>query len=236
MRGSVGWAVLVCVLLGVTGAGGGIWLYHRGVQAGSTRAVLEQPSPLPADVGDEAFLRVHVTGAVRRPGVYRLRGDDRVIDAIRLAGGAAPGARLDDLNLAAFLRDGLRLWVPGPRDGPRDEVVVVSEDIYVREPRQPAPSPAGGGPAITAVGATTRAPAPPRASSDRKSLPARPINLNRAGLDELQQLPGVGPEMARRIVAWRATHGRFERPEQLTEVRGIGDKTYAKLAPYVVTE
>jgi competence protein ComEA len=55
---------------------------------------------------------VHVVGAVRRPGVYRLRAGQRVQDAIRRAGGARPGADLQAINLAAKVADAQQVVVP----------------------------------------------------------------------------------------------------------------------------
>ena len=55
---------------------------------------------------------VHVAGAVRSPGVYRLEAGDRVHDAVELAGGPTPDALLDGLNLAALTVDGQRIYVP----------------------------------------------------------------------------------------------------------------------------
>jgi competence protein ComEA len=73
---------------------------------GSRKAALgASPSPSPAEI------LVYVTGLVRRPGVYELHQGDRVIDAIRLAGGAKPGADLTAVNLAAFLTDAQQITV-----------------------------------------------------------------------------------------------------------------------------
>ena len=55
---------------------------------------------------------VHVAGAVRRPGVYRLRPGARVDDAVRRAGGATVGADLGQINLAAKVEDGRQVLVP----------------------------------------------------------------------------------------------------------------------------
>lgn len=55
---------------------------------------------------------VHVAGAVRRPGVYRVGGGGRVRDAIRRAGGAVAKADLDAINLAARVTDGQQVVVP----------------------------------------------------------------------------------------------------------------------------
>ena len=55
---------------------------------------------------------VHVAGAVVAPGVYRLPATARVVDALTAAGGAAPMARTDAVNLAAAVHDGDRVYVP----------------------------------------------------------------------------------------------------------------------------
>ena len=55
---------------------------------------------------------VHVAGAVRRPGVYRLRDGERIQDAVRRAGGARRGADLNGINLAAKVADGQQVVVP----------------------------------------------------------------------------------------------------------------------------
>jgi competence protein ComEA len=55
---------------------------------------------------------VDVTGAVRDPGVYRMPAGSRVDDAVARAGGAAPGAELEAINLAARLADGQQVVVP----------------------------------------------------------------------------------------------------------------------------
>ena len=65
--------------------------------------------------GAAARVTVHVAGAVRRPGVYRLPARARVVDAVRRAGGARRRADLAALNLAAKLEDGRQVVVPAAR-------------------------------------------------------------------------------------------------------------------------
>lgn len=55
---------------------------------------------------------IHITGAVKNPGVYQLKSTDRVIDAVKIAGGATEVANLDAVNLAALLRDGQKIIIP----------------------------------------------------------------------------------------------------------------------------
>jgi competence protein ComEA len=62
--------------------------------------------------GQGGDLVVHVAGAVRRPGVYRMPVGSRVDDAVSRAGGAAPRAELEAVNLAARLADGQQVVVP----------------------------------------------------------------------------------------------------------------------------
>lgn len=62
--------------------------------------------------GQGGDLVVHVAGAVRRPGVYRMPAGSRVDDAVSRAGGAAPRAELEAVNLAARLADGQQVVVP----------------------------------------------------------------------------------------------------------------------------
>ena len=58
------------------------------------------------------------------------------------------------------------------------------------------------------------------------------VDLNRAGIEELVKLPGVGEIVAQRIVNYREENGAFQATEELMNVRGIGEKTYLKLEPY----
>jgi competence protein ComEA len=62
------------------------------------------------------------------------------------------------------------------------------------------------------------------------------VNLNRASERELDLLPGIGPAKARRIVAWRASHGPFRRIKDLRRVKGFGRKTVLKLFPYLTLD
>jgi competence protein ComEA len=74
----------------------------------SAQIVFNDAPPL----ADGAPIRVHVTGAVQRPGVVPLRSGDRLADALTAAGGASTSADLEDLNLARRLRDGEQVVIP----------------------------------------------------------------------------------------------------------------------------
>ena len=72
---------------------------------------------------------------------------------------------------------------------------------------------------------------PPAAGGPASS--GAPIDLNSATLEQLDTLPGVGPVLAQRILDWRAEHGRFGSTDELREVSGIGEATFADIKPLV---
>jgi competence protein ComEA len=75
---------------------------------------------------------------------------------------------------------------------------------------------------------------PTRKRKKQKStLSDHSLELNRATLAELDQLPGVGPKMAERIIAWRTEHGGFQQIEDLRKVKGIGAKRWQELRRYL---
>lgn len=130
---------------------------------------------------------VHVTGKVRRPGVYTLSGGSRVTDAVTAAGGPRGGSPMGSVNLARRLIDGEQIVVGAP-SGP------------LATPLTPAD------PTTTAV-----------------------IDLNTATPEQLEQLPGVGEVLARRIAEFRTANGGFRAIEQLRDVSGIGPRKYEEL-------
>ena len=110
------------------------------------------------------------------------------------------------MNLARPIVDGERIVVPRP-----------GETV---PPEPAAPEPAGPGAGSGAAGAGGGG-------------SGGPLDLNTATVAQLDALPGVGPVIAGRIVAWRQENGRFARVEDLTEVQGIGDATFARLRSLV---
>jgi competence protein ComEA len=81
---------------------------------------------------------------------------------------------------------------------------------------------------------------PPPGQPPPPAAPAAPaaaggvVSLNAATAAQLQELPGIGPVLADRILAWRDTHGGFTSVDQLGEVAGIGDRRLAELRDHVV--
>ncbi|MFO7171690.1 MAG: ComEA family DNA-binding protein [Bacillota bacterium] len=145
---------------------------------------------------------VHVSGAVAAPGVYRLAPGARVHDAVAAAR-PLPEAVPDALNLAAALQDGEKVYVPRAAD-----------------------LEGAGGPPPAALGAHH---GPGGGSGSGPGSSTGRINLNRATAEDLMTLPGIGPELARRILEHRQATGGFRRVEDLLAVPGIGPSRLAEI-------
>ena len=59
-----------------------------------------------------------------------------------------------------------------------------------------------------------------------------PLDINRMTAEDFDRLPGIGPRLAQRIIAWRQTNGDIMKPEDLLSVEGVGEKTYLRLVKY----
>lgn len=196
-------------------------------QAAAPDSVTPPATDAPTPINE---IVVHVTGAVKRSGVYRFLPGMRVIDAIRQAGGAREDGYPDGLNLAARLEDGERIAVPTKTEWlrlttnhPLPLVVTGAADPLHAPPVKGAVAK----PEVKESGT------PAHANAGPKPLPAKKINLNTASQEELMTLPGIGAVSARRILDQRKQQGKFTDPAQLLDVPGIGPKTYEKIAPYI---
>lgn len=165
----------------------------------------DDPQPAPVSIegsgetadptgGQGGRLYVHVAGAVRRPGLYRLAGGTRVGAAIDRAGGTKPGADLSGVNLAAELQDGQQVVVPRRRELPTATAGSAA----------PAPSTAS--------------------SASVTGTPSAPVSLAQATPEQLDaSVEGIGPVLASRIIEFRDERGSLSSIDELREVDGIGD-------------
>ncbi len=168
-----------------------------------------EPTSTASTVSHPVEVVVHVAGAVISPGVYRLDVSARIDEAVAAAGGPTADADLDRLNLAAPAGDGTRVFVPR-----------VGEDVPPVVAAGPAPDSAAGTNPPDGAGSTGGDPSP--------------VDVNDAGLDELQTLPGIGPTIATAIIDDRERNGPFASPADLERVPGIGPVRLAALIDLVV--
>lgn len=72
--------------------------------------------------------------------------------------------------------------------------------------------------------------------SDTSDVTSDSINVNTADQEQLEELPGIGPAIAQRIIEYREEHGPFDRKSELTNVRGIGEARLDNIRPYIKLE
>ena len=157
-------------------------------------------------------VRVQVSGAVLEPGIYDVPASCRVEEAIAAAGGMTENADSERVNLVRKVRDGMQIRVP-----------VKKAARTSRTQRKSAQATAGYSASSTKkIGST-------RAGAEKNNSAVQIVRINSAGVSELQQLPGIGPALAQRIVETRKG-GRFTSADDLLRVPGIGKAKLAKLA------
>lgn len=154
----------------------------------------------------EKKITVYVSGAVAEPGLYELAAGSRALDAVAAAGGLTEAADRERVNLARNLKDGNQVNVPA---------------VKQKATRAAAQGKAKG----SADNATGR-------SSTSKNQASVSVKLNTASAAELESLPGVGPALAQRIVAYRQGR-RFGSVDDLLKVKGLGKAKLERLRPLV---
>jgi competence protein ComEA len=180
---------------------------------------LSRPDPQPIPSAAPASVTVRpTTEAVSGPSPAATSVVVQVAGKVRHPGVVTlpSGSRVTDAITAV---GGL---LPGADPGPLNLArrVTDGEQILVAIPGTPAPAaaPAGG----TGDGTGGGVPAP-----------GAPLDLNSATLAQLQDLPGLGPVFAQRIIDYRTQHGGFRSVQELRQISGIGAHRFAQLQPLV---
>lgn len=160
-------------------------------------------------------VRVQVSGAVLEPGIYDVPASCRVEEAIAAAGGLTENADSERVNLVRKVRDGMQIRVPVQKAARKSSTRGRKSQVN-----------AG------LDGSTTKKSGSNRAGAGKNNSAVQSVRINSASVSELQQLPGIGPALAQRIVETRNS-GRFSSAEDLLRVPGIGKAKLAKLRDYV---
>lgn len=151
-------------------------------------------------------IAVHVCGCVNNPGVYTLCTGARINDAVAAAGGFTPEADVNYLNLAGFLQDGAKVYVPSV-----DETKDLAGEGAVSSGMTGADVVSSG---MIGIGA---------------DVDDGLVNINTATRDELMTLPGVGESKADAIIKYREENGGFETISQIMNISGIKDGLFNKI-------
>lgn len=181
--------VLSAIVTGLVLAG--IFLLFRG----DDNAPIQMFPPMPQTVETPAVdavasgdVQVHISGAIATPGVYRLSAEERLADAVAVAGGATADADLDAVNLAQWLQDGQQYHIPKAGEIPPARAAVTNAAV-------PAADPGCGG--LMDLNAASEADLDtlPRIGPVRAGdiVAYRELNGPFTSVDEITEISGIGP-------------------------------------------
>lgn len=164
----------------------------------------------------QAMIYVDVCGAVANPGVFQLAAGSRVFQAIEAAGGYLPEAALTCVNRAGVLTDGQQLYI-------------LTQEEMERQGLDPAEmSGASDGQMNGSTGTGQNTGMTAQVQQDNR------ININTADEAQLTTLTGIGATRAQAIIAYREENGPFAAIEDIMNVQGIKEGTFAKIKDEIV--
>ena len=164
----------------------------------------------------QAMIYVDVCGAVANPGVFQLAAGSRVFQAIEAAGGYLPEAALTCVNRAGVLTDGQQLYI-------------LTQEEMERQGLDPAEmSGVSDGQMNGSAGTGQNTGMTAQVQQDNR------ININTADEAQLTTLTGIGATRAQAIIAYREENGPFAAIEDIMNVQGIKEGTFAKIKDEIV--
>lgn len=164
----------------------------------------------------QAMIYVDVCGAVANPGVFQLAAGSRVFQAIEAAGGYLPEAALTCVNRAGVLTDGQQLYILTQEEMER-QGLDPAEMVGASDGQMNGSAGTGQNTGMTA-----------QVQQDNR------ININTADEAQLTTLTGIGATRAQAIIAYREENGPFAAIEDIMNVQGIKEGTFAKIKDEIV--
>lgn len=164
----------------------------------------------------QAMIYVDVCGAVANPGVFQLAAGSRVFQAIEAAGGYLPEAALTCVNRAGVLTDGQQLYI-------------LTQEEMERQGRDPVEMAGASDVQMNGSAGTGQ-----NTGMTAQVQQDNRININTADEAQLTTLTGIGATRAQAIIAYREENGPFAAIEDIMNVQGIKEGTFAKIKDEIV--
>lgn len=173
-----------------------------------------------SNVSEEKYILVDVKGEVKKPGVYKLKENSRVIDAINASGGLTKKAYTKYINLSRILKDENVIIVNST-----SEIKKVSSGNNITEVKINNNSKNSA--SISESELITNDNVKSEEDNTGNSLEGNiKVNINTATKEELMKLSNIGESKAEKIIDYRTANGNFNSIEDIKKVSGIGDKLY----------
>lgn len=162
----------------------------------------------------EEKIAIHITGEVKKTGIIYLKQGARIADAIEAAGGATKNASLEQVNLAYVLEDGQKIYIPNKKEKIEGNMYIIANsgnNVMIENSKTSKDKKTGL-----------------NTNQNTKGEKAK-VNINSANQTELETLPGVGEALAQRIIEYRESNGKFQKIEDIQNVKGIGNSKYSNI-------
>lgn len=157
--------------------------------------------------------KVDIKGAVKKPGVYDVDSNSRVIDVINIAGGLKSNANTNYVNLSAKITDEMVIWIYTTGEISKLKMEQSSSEHMIKTCNCPV------------VDNTTCL----NSNSNKSNTTNNMVNINTASVEELSKLNGIGESKAKNIIDYRNRNGKFNKIEDIMNVTGIGEAAYNKI-------
>lgn len=157
-------------------------------------------------------ITVEIDGAVNYSGIYTLSEGYTLKDVIEQAGGLTPQADIEAISLDWNVFDGQKIIIPQTQQ----DMKIQYSTFFLEQKEQTVP--------------------PQQQSILEEDTVAFCININTAGAEELDLLPGIGEKLAENIIAYRTENGSFQTIEEIKNVPKIGDSIFENIKNYITTQ
>lgn len=171
------------------------------------------------DLKDD-LVYVDIKGAVKKPGVYKINSDKKIIDVITIAGGLMENANTDNINLSKKVTDEMVIIIYTDEEVKNSNIV--DTVIKVIDKECVCPNIQNDGCINTEI-------------NDSITNVNKTININTATLEELMSINGLGEAKAKAIIKYREENGYFKIIDDLLNVSGIGEALFEKIKEYITT-
>ena len=183
------------------------------------QVVINEVEKVEVDLKDD-LVYVDIKGAVKKPGVYKINSDKKIIDVITIAGGLMENANTDNINLSKKVTDEMVIIIYTDEEVKNSNIV--DTVIKVIDKECVCPNIQNDGCINTEI-------------NDSITNVNNIININTATLEELMSINGLGEAKAKAIIKYREENGYFKIIDDLLNVSGIGESSFEKIKEYITT-
>jgi competence protein ComEA len=183
------------------------------------QVVINEVEKVEVDLKDD-LVYVDIKGAVKKPGVYKINSDKKIIDVITIAGGLMENANTDNINLSKKVTDEMVIIIYTNEEVKNSNIV--DTVIKVIDKECVCPNIQNDGCINTEI-------------NDSITNVNKTININTATLEELMSINGLGEAKAKAIIKYREENGYFKIIDDLLNVSGIGEALFEKIKEYITT-